>query len=259
MDRRDLHAMLLAVAPSEVIEHVRLKGCLDKEIAALYGIPQDTVHHPEGHVYTHTLMVLDAAAEIAERENLSQVDTAILRLAALLHDVGKVSTTEIHADGRITAYGHPDAGVDIAREFLQRHGVEQKYINRILIMIKEHMVHVGFFTPDVSTRTVKRILHRISPVSIDMLGYLIEADYRGRGDGSQGLPERMNEIIYLAHNVDIDLKPDPIVNGAVIMDVLNIPPSQELGRIKDSLFTLQMSGDITDYHDGLLHLLLLYK
>jgi tRNA nucleotidyltransferase (CCA-adding enzyme) len=258
MDRRDMHAMLLADKPSEVIEHARLKGCLDKEIIALRGIPQDAIHHPEGDVYVHTLMVVDAAADIARREHLDNVPTAILILAALLHDVGKVNTTEIHDNGRITAYGHSDAGVDIAREFLSRNAIDHKYIDHILTMIKEHMVHVGFFTPDISTRVVRRIVNRIHPVPIDMLGYLIEADYRGRGNGDQGLPERMNEIIYLAHNLDIDLKPDPIITGDVIMRILHIDPSPTLGRIKDELYTLQMSGDIQDVADGILHLRLIY-
>lgn len=246
MDNRDLHAFLLVHTPSEVIERVRLQGCLDPEINKLRNIVQDKEHHPEGDVYTHTLMVVDEARKIANREKLSHVDTAILLLAALLHDVGKITTTEIHADDRITAYGHPEAGVNIAREFLQHNSVTQKYINQILILVKEHMIHIGYYTPDITTRVARRIKNRIQPVSIEMISYIVEADMKGRGVFHEDRLARMYEIVEAVNTIDSVERPDPFLSGDDIMQLLGIDPSSELGKIKALVYDLQLKGRITD-------------
>src|SRR6187402_1676966 len=75
---------------------------LDPELAILASIPQDPNHHPEGSVWEHTMMVVDEAVLISRREQLSAFDHAILFLAALCHDMGKATNTQVQPDGKIT-------------------------------------------------------------------------------------------------------------------------------------------------------------
>ena len=252
----DMFALMNTHKPSEVLFNLRAIGYLDPEIMALVDVPQDKEHHPEGDAFTHTAMVMDAAAKIAEREDLGYHDSALLRLGALTHDFGKPFTTERHADGRITAYGHPEAGINPAKDFLVRNKLNNQHALRmVLAMVKEHMVHVGFYTPDITSRAVRRIMQRISPLPIKMLALLVEADLRGRAvEFNQSAMDRMNEIVHVANNIDTIVRPDPIISGDLIMQVLKIGPSRELGEIKRKLYDLQLRGEITSLDEGMAYL-----
>jgi len=57
-------------------------------------VPQDPEWHPEGNVWRHTLLVCDAAAGIAGKEQLLQTDVIVLLLSSLCHDVGKPVTAD---------------------------------------------------------------------------------------------------------------------------------------------------------------------
>ena len=249
----DMFALINAPKPSEVLFGLRAIGYLDPEIMALVDVPQDKEHHPEGDAFTHTAMVMDAAAKIAEREDLGYHDSALLRLSALTHDFGKPFTTEVHADGRITAYGHPEKGVNPATDFLLRNGLNNTNALRMIqAMIREHMVHIGFYTPDITSRVVRRIMQRIAPLPIKMLALLVEADLRGRAVAfNQSAMDRMNEIVHVANNIDTIVRPDPIISGDLIMQVLKIGPSRELGEIKRKLYDLQLRGEITSLDEGM--------
>ena len=104
------------------------------ELAALIGLEQDPVFHPEGDVWTHTMLVVDKAAGLRD-----QAENPLgFMLAALCHDLGKASTTE-RVGERIHAYGHEEAGIVPAREFLSRFSVEQETEDYVLNMILLHM------------------------------------------------------------------------------------------------------------------------
>lgn len=258
MNRQNMFDFLSDPIPSNVLWRLRLEDQLDYEIDRLIDVPQDHVHHPEGDAFVHTCMVVDQAAIIAKRERLSNLNSALLRLGALTHDFGKPDTTVIHPDGRITAFGHPEAGVLPAFDFLHRSGIEKRYIPLVQTMIREHMVHIGFNTPDITARTVRRIIQRIAPLSIKMLALLVEADLKGRGVFHPESLARMDEIVHVANNLDTIHRPDPIISGDVIMRVLNITPSKRLGLIKKELYDLQLSGKITSEAEGIQYLLLNY-
>ena len=86
-----------------------------KEVEDLIGIEQSKIHHPEGDVFTHSMMVLDEAAKLKdEAENKLS-----FMLAALCHDFGKISTTKLRK-GKLTAYGHEVESVNLAHKFLNR-------------------------------------------------------------------------------------------------------------------------------------------
>lgn len=131
-------ALLKAERPSVFFEELRRMdqlGTWFPELEALIGVPQDPVHHPEGDVWTHTMMVLDAAA----KERDSAVDPIGLLLGALVHDMGKALTTQEGTDGRIHAYKHNDLGLPVAEQFLNRLTNETKRIRLALNLAELHM------------------------------------------------------------------------------------------------------------------------
>jgi poly(A) polymerase len=97
------------------------------EVAAMKGVQQPPEYHPEGDVWTHTLMLL---------EQLHQ-PTVTLALAALLHDVGKPPTFRV-AD-RIRFDGHVDEGMRMAEVILNRLRYSRAEIDQVVALIANHM------------------------------------------------------------------------------------------------------------------------
>lgn len=95
---------------------------------------QSKVHHPEGNVWNHTLMVVD---EAAKRKTESK-DEAVFMWTALLHDIGKPETTKTRK-GRITAYNHDKVGAKRAKEFLSALLTDHDFIERVSNLVKYHM------------------------------------------------------------------------------------------------------------------------
>ena len=106
-----------------------------RELEACIGVLQNPVHHPEGDVFEHTLLVLDCAAELRDK---AQWPLAFM-YAALFHDLGKVIATEIREDGKITAYGHEVKGLPICETQLRRLTSQTKLIEYVKNMMWLHM------------------------------------------------------------------------------------------------------------------------
>ena len=111
-------ALLKARRPSVFFDILREMNQLHDwfpEVLSLIGVEQEAQFHPEGDVYTHTMLVLDQAAELRGRA----VYPLGLMLSALCHDFGKVQATSV-IDGRIRALGHENLGVPAAQAFICR-------------------------------------------------------------------------------------------------------------------------------------------
>ena len=95
---------------------------------------QSPVHHPEGNVWNHTMLVVD---EAAKRRGESSSPQALM-WAALLHDIGKPDTTRVRR-GKITSYDHEKVGAELARRFLSGFGVDPALTERVCMLIRYHM------------------------------------------------------------------------------------------------------------------------
>lgn len=93
--------------------------CLGPLLAQMADTPQDPAYHGEGDVLTHTKLVCRALADLEEFRQLEESARQAVFLAALLHDVGKISRTRLE-DGRWTSPHHAAAGAAVARELLWR-------------------------------------------------------------------------------------------------------------------------------------------
>ena len=131
-------ALLKADRPSVFFRALREMDHLKEffpELEACIGVPQSPVHHPEGDVFEHTLLVLDCAAALRDQ---AQWPLAFM-YAALLHDLGKPAATEIRPDGRITAYGHEVKGLAACERQLRRLTNQVKLIDYVRNMMWLHM------------------------------------------------------------------------------------------------------------------------
>ena len=115
------------------------------QLEKLDQVQQDPRWHPEGDVWTHTLLVI---------ESLPVNATFAMALSALFHDVGKLKTTVIREDGRITAYGHESVSRKIANEMLDILGADPELKREVLFLVFRHMIAH-------SKETNKKTLHRL--------------------------------------------------------------------------------------------------
>lgn len=206
------------------------------EIEALKGTPQNPQWHPEGDVYIHTMMVLDAAAEI--RDTLPEDQRLVYMFSALLHDVGKPYTTDPIA---LTAHGHDAEGVPHAKNFLLRMTNEVNLIRDVCKLVETHMQPSSLVKNDSSYKAWARLHNK---VDLNLLGHLCLADNRGVGGID---PTQIPNHVQKCFDFKEEVGPKPIqhlVSGRDIMD-LGLEPGPTIGKIKEFGYELQLSQRLT--------------
>lgn len=138
-------ALLGAEHPDAYIRVLERAGALTpwfKEVAALRGVPQNPVYHPEGDALDHTLLVLrEAAALRGEAQN-----PLAFMLAALTHDLGKAVTTKRGKRGAWQSIGHDTAGVPLVTAMLTRLCAGKQTIAYCAQLCRLHMrAHTCYF------------------------------------------------------------------------------------------------------------------
>ncbi|MFB0920074.1 MAG: HDIG domain-containing protein [Oscillospiraceae bacterium] len=130
----------------------------------LKGVEQSPVHHPEGNVWNHTLLVVDEAANLKGRSK----NQTVFMWAALLHDIGKASTTQVRRD-KITAYDHDKAGQELSKAFLSVFSDDEKFINEVSQLVRYHM-QILFVVNDMSFADIGGMRRNTDINEIALLG-----------------------------------------------------------------------------------------
>ncbi|NTV22151.1 MAG: CCA tRNA nucleotidyltransferase [Candidatus Yonathbacteria bacterium] len=156
------------------------------QIVELSRTPQEPEWHPEGDVWVHTLMVVDEAAKIVEKERLKGDDALLVILAAFCHDFGKPKTTRTDGD-RIQSPGHEQAGVEPTVKFLSEIGIEGSMRDSVARLVAEHLRPSMLYIEEmlkgkkVTDGAIKRMATRTNPATLRHLLYVAKADHQGRG------------------------------------------------------------------------------
>ncbi|MEY4731492.1 MAG: hypothetical protein RL681_438 [Candidatus Parcubacteria bacterium] len=176
------------------------------------------------HIYTvfeHNVRALEYAAK--------QGYSLEIRLASLLHDVGKPKTK--HGDGPdSTFYGHERVGAKLAVRALERLHFSRDVIERVAHLIRFHMFYYN--VGEVSPAGVRRFIARVGPETIDDLMKVREADRIGSGV-PKAVPYKMRHLQFMIEKV----KSDPVspkmlgVNGEDVMRIAGIEPGPKVGQI----------------------------
>ncbi len=136
-----------------------------KMLYDLKGTKQSPEHHPEGDAWNHTLLVVDNAAKI---KGLSK-NPRVIMWAALLHDIGKPSTTRVKK-GKITSYNHDKVGEELAIEFLEYCVENRGFIEEVSNLVRYHM-HILYVVRDLPFADRKGLLRETDVREVAMLGY----------------------------------------------------------------------------------------
>lgn len=141
-------------------------------------INQNLRYHPEGNVWNHTILVVDHAA--IRRESSS--DSRIFMWAALLHDIGKLTTTKVK-NGRITAYNHDQIGQNLTKDFLKSFEVQEDFIEKVSSLVRWHM-QILYVVKNLPFANIKKML---SETNLNDVSLLSLCDRLGRGNMTESM------------------------------------------------------------------------
>jgi len=245
--RDEMLKMLGAPKPSIGLELMRRTGLLGEvlpEMLESIGCTQNRFHKHD--VYGHTLAVVDNTR-----------GDAIVRLGALLHDVGKPRARQPRegAPGEYSFFKHEYVGKDMADAICRRWKLSTADRARVVSMVEHHMF---YYTPEWTDGTVRRFVRRVGGETLDALFALREGDVLGRGFGED--PEReLGELRRRVADVaaaDAALHvTDLAINGEDVMRVAGIPPSREIREILERLLELVLDDPSLNTREKLLELL----
>lgn len=169
--------LLESKTPSKEIIKLIKEGKLDEQpfdlIKKLSEIDQNRKYHPEGNVLNHVLLVVD---EAAKNKNHSK-NKEVFMWAALLHDMGKLTTTKLRK-GRLTSYNHDVEGEKIAYDILDKLGKDEDFKVKVSKLVRYHMQplffdkNLPFFDPS----------NMLKECDYEEVALLSKCDRLGRGE-----------------------------------------------------------------------------
>ena len=233
-----------AKTPSRAFEVMRKSGILGVTCPELHegvGMEQNKWHSLD--VWQHGMLCMDSC-----------IGDPMLRIAALLHDVGKPRSREFSDKTKDwTFYDHDRIGAEIAEAICTRLKFSNEERARVVALVRHHLFHYDQWTD----QAVRRWLKRVTPERLEDLYRLNEADLRGKG--SIFKEEDLQPLLLLKAHVEKVLAEgaalttrDLAINGNVLMKELGIPPGRIIGVILETLLEEVLADPAKNERDTLL-------
>jgi putative nucleotidyltransferase with HDIG domain len=200
------------------------------EVAALKGVQQPPEFHPEGDVWTHTLMMLEGLQE----------PSLTLALGILLHDIGKPATFRVAE--RIRFDGHVEKGVEIARALLNRLRFPNHVIDGVEALIANHMKFME--VPRMRESTLKRFMRQPDFESHMELHRLDCLSSHGGLDNYEFVRRKQEEM------PPEQLKPAPLLTGKELI-AAGYRPGPVFGIVLREIEDAQLEGRISSAEEAL--------
>ncbi|MFH0945943.1 MAG: HD domain-containing protein [Planctomycetota bacterium] len=224
--------LLKGVRPSIGLEILRESGMIRffPELSALVGVPQEPDWHPEGDVWTHTLLVVDAAARMRD----GSAEDQALMFGALCHDLGKPSTT-VQERGRLRSPAHAEDGAEISRVFLGRLAAPHDLIDQVSVLTRFHLLPLFFVTEGATDRAYRRLSRRLAAgkATLRMLERVARADHLGRttDEARSGEFKEGDRFLERARQLEVQQSaPVDVVRGRDLL-ARGFRPGPEIGRL----------------------------
>jgi len=201
------------------------------EIEAMHGVEQSPDFHPEGDVFTHTLLLLDKLDH----------PTETLALGALLHDVAKPLCQE-RKTHRITFYGHCEKGADIAVEICQRLKRSRATWERVEYLVKHHLRVLT--APEMRSSTLKRLLREEGATELLELARLDALASNGDVSAYEFCQRKLSEL------GPEQMTPPPLLTGKDLLG-LGLSPGPRFKEILNAIEEAQLEGALQTREDAL--------
>jgi poly(A) polymerase len=204
-------------------------------------------HHHHKDVYQHSLTVLDQVIDL-ETKHQPQIEAdLVLRIAALLHDIGKPKTRKFEGEGRVSFHHHEVVGARLAKKRLEKLRYSNEIIEQVCLLIELHLRFHGYGDGKWTDSAVRRYV-RDAEEQLIRLHKLTRADCTTRNDAkAEKLRNAYNDleqrIVELSKQEELkSMRPE--LDGAEIMKVLGIKPGPEVGKAYQFLLDLRLDKGI---------------
>ncbi|WP_172382866.1 CCA tRNA nucleotidyltransferase [Streptomyces sp. MNP-20] len=239
--RDELNKLILAAHPRKglaLLVDTGLAAHVLPELPALR-LERDE-HHRHKDVYDHTLIVLEQAMALEE-----DGPDLTLRLAALLHDIGKPRTRRFETDGRVSFHHHEVVGAKMTKKRMTALKYSNELVKDVSRLVELHLRFHGYGTGEWTDSAVRRYVRDAGPL-LERLHKLTRSDCTTRNKRKanalsrayDGLEER---IARLQEQEELDaIRPD--LDGNEIMEVLNVGPGPVIGQAYKFLLELRLEN-----------------
>jgi poly(A) polymerase len=243
--RDELIKLMLAPGPRDPGRGVTLlvdTGVADVVLPEVSRLRLETDEHMRHKdVYQHSLTVLEQCIELEEPYGLEP--DLVLRLAALLHDIGKPKTRSLLPDGRVAFHHHEVVGAAMARSRLKALRFPSNVVADVTTLISLHLRFHGYGPGEWTDSAVRRYVRDAGPL-LTRLHVLTRADCTTRNKAKAARLARAQDglearIAGLSAQEELKkIRPD--LDGHEIMSILGLPPGPAVGRAYNHLLELRM-------------------
>ncbi len=238
----ELGKLLLGANPREGLEALVDSGLAQIVIPELPALKLEIdEHHHHKDVYQHTLTVVEQAIDYEKDYGLE--GDLVLRLAALMHDIGKPATRKLEPGGGVTFYHHDVVGSKLASKRLKELKFDNETIKSVSRLIELHLRFFGYSDQPWSDSAIRRYV-RDADDQLLRLHALTRADVTTRNQRksdrlAHAYDDLEKRIAILAEQEQLNaIRPD--LSGEEIMEILEIKPGPEVGDAYRYLLELRL-------------------
>ncbi len=280
--RDELLSLLAVPAPADAVALLDRLGLLDKvltEVAACKKVRQSPPHHAD--VYHHSLEVLAGLADVEQfvatgigalgetcwasvlephsRELADWLDrpagdaprrAVLLRLAGMLHDVGKPGCAAVESEGRIRFIGHHAHSAELAEGVAQRLRLSSSARRYVTTVVRWHTQPRQLAAAGgASRRAIYRFYERAGPAGVDVALHAV-ADTVAKEPAGRGVVPAIADTVSRLLSAWFERReelvaPPPLVRGDELVQVLGITPGPAVGRLLRTIREAQAAGEVT--------------
>ncbi|WP_425425988.1 CCA tRNA nucleotidyltransferase [Amycolatopsis xylanica] len=255
----ELSKLLLADDPRPGLELMVDTGLAERVLPEVPGMRLAIdEHHQHKDVYQHSLTVLRQAIELEKTHEPTSEPDLILRLAALLHDVGKPRTREFQPGGGVSFHHHEVVGAKMARKRLRELKYSKEIIESVSQLVFLHLRFHGYGKGEWTDSAVRRYVTDAGDL-LPRLHKLVRADCttrnRRKAAALQATYDQLEERIARLREQEDLARVRPDLDGNAIMELLGLQPGPQVGQAWKFLKELRLDRGPLDHDEAVAELL----